>query len=475
MSHENILEKLNKNKNNKFFILQGEIGNGKTEGILAKAVHLQNNFSMDKDENILVITSDNKNYNKSYMNKLQEHISPITLFSFIGGNIEMYNIDELLDELFYKSNKKLETIGNDELLKVISKGVEVLKENNSCVEKYDIKFLLEEIQYIKYINIKSLEEYMELKRVGRGISIRKNSKNRQEIYELFKWYNNYLKKNHLADYIDKMNVVDKYVRGNNISYTHIIVDNVEELSIKQLGIVRGLLNIKPYSNFILVNNKGEGKNITPWIKCYKNSKSVKDFDEHKYKIINCGNKSVAKKISPQINNNKFIDYFTYVDFKYGLTHDFAIDNSSSNEVILNPRHNGQTLNEVELRNIPIYSSIAAGEPISINDEIEDYLNIPNYWIKGVKDPFILTVKGDSMINAGIDDGDYVVIRKQTVANHNDIVAVNLNGEATLKRLWLKKNKAVLIPENPKYDPIEIKEEGVSILGLAVGLVKRSES
>lgn len=85
---------------------------------------------------------------------------------------------------------------------------------------------------------------------------------------------------------------------------------------------------------------------------------------------------------------------------------------------------------------------------------------------------MLKVKGDSMIGANIHDGDYVLIRQQTIANNNDIVAIDLDGNATLKRLSIKKDGIFLIPENPKYDPIKVESEDAMIMGTAIGVISR---
>ncbi len=75
------------------------------------------------------------------------------------------------------------------------------------------------------------------------------------------------------------------------------------------------------------------------------------------------------------------------------------------------------------------------------------------------------------MGANIEDGDYVIIKRQQMAENRDIVAVNLDGSATLKRLLIKKSRAKLMPENKKFKPIEVPEEGASIIGVAVGIIK----
>ena len=123
----------------------------------------------------------------------------------------------------------------------------------------------------------------------------------------------------------------------------------------------------------------------------------------------------------------------------------------------------------------MFSNIAAGNPIEINDNIEGKFYLPKYWLERGKDTFILRVKGDSMVDKNICDGDLVVIKKQTNANHNDIVAANLDGEATLKTLNLNSDNPKLMPANSLYSPIELVDKNVSILGIAIGIIKQGIS
>ena len=114
-------------------------------------------------------------------------------------------------------------------------------------------------------------------------------------------------------------------------------------------------------------------------------------------------------------------------------------------------------------------------PLLINPEQEGNFYIPKYWLKGIKDAFILKVKGDSMIGADINDGDFVVIRKQYNAQNGNIVAVDMHGSDTLKRLSIGKDEILLMPENDQYKPIPISEEGIYIIGIVVGVIKQKIS
>lgn len=118
--------------------------------------------------------------------------------------------------------------------------------------------------------------------------------------------------------------------------------------------------------------------------------------------------------------------------------------------------------------IPIYGSIAAGAPILANDNIEDYLSVPSHSF-GSGEYFALRVKGDSMIDEGILDGDIAVIRKQDNANNGEIVAALINEEATLKRFRREGNLIKLIPANSNYR--EIVPENCAILGRLAGIFR----
>lgn len=116
---------------------------------------------------------------------------------------------------------------------------------------------------------------------------------------------------------------------------------------------------------------------------------------------------------------------------------------------------------------PRLGTIACGEPILAEENIETYDDIPD----NIKCDFTLVCKGDSMINARINDGDIVYIKQQSQVDNGEIAAVLIDNEATLKRVYIYEDKLVLQPENTKYPPfVYTKEEmnNIRILGKAVG-------
>jgi repressor LexA len=119
--------------------------------------------------------------------------------------------------------------------------------------------------------------------------------------------------------------------------------------------------------------------------------------------------------------------------------------------------------------VPVLGAIAAGAPILAEEQVEDELTLPVSLV-GHGKLFALRVKGDSMIDAAICDGDLVVVRQQQVAENGDIVAAMIDGEATVKALRLSGHRIELVPRNPAYDVIP--GDHAVILGKVVSVLRR---
>lgn len=124
--------------------------------------------------------------------------------------------------------------------------------------------------------------------------------------------------------------------------------------------------------------------------------------------------------------------------------------------------------------VPLLGKVAAGAPTLADEHIEDYLTVPTSFAPGA-DLFALKVQGDSMVGAGILDGDVVVVQGRSDAASGDIVVALLPGpaepEATVKRLKRERNRVMLVPENPRLEPFEMNPEG-RILGTVVTVLRR---
>lgn len=122
--------------------------------------------------------------------------------------------------------------------------------------------------------------------------------------------------------------------------------------------------------------------------------------------------------------------------------------------------------------IPVVGRVTAGQPILAEENVDEYIPIPDAML-GDGEHFILLVKGESMIQTGIMDGDYVVVRKQQEANNGDIVVAMIEDSATVKRFYKEHGHFRLQPENPTMDPIYTDE--VTILGKVVSLYRILQS
>ena len=122
----------------------------------------------------------------------------------------------------------------------------------------------------------------------------------------------------------------------------------------------------------------------------------------------------------------------------------------------------------EVVNVPMVGTVAAGMPILASENITDYFPIPSELLPNT-DIFMLKVKGDSMINVGIHDGDQIIVSKQNTAKNGDIIVALVEDSATVKTFYKENNFYRLQPENDFMEPILVKE--VSILGKVIGLFR----
>ena len=119
--------------------------------------------------------------------------------------------------------------------------------------------------------------------------------------------------------------------------------------------------------------------------------------------------------------------------------------------------------------LPVLGSVAAGQPILAEENIEDYVSVPDI-AGGSEGEYVLRVRGDSMKDAGILEGDLVVVHSQQTARDGDVVVALLGEEATVKRFFREADHVRLQPENDAMEPIRSKE--VRVLGRVVGLLRR---
>ncbi|MCY9356572.1 transcriptional repressor LexA [Bacillus spizizenii] len=121
-------------------------------------------------------------------------------------------------------------------------------------------------------------------------------------------------------------------------------------------------------------------------------------------------------------------------------------------------------------NVPVIGKVMAGSPITAVENIEEYFPLPDRMVPPDEHVFMLEIMGDSMIDAGILDKDYVIVKQQNIANNGEIVvAMTEDDEATVKRFYKEDTHIRLQPENPTMEPIIL--QNVSILGKVIGVFR----
>ena len=121
------------------------------------------------------------------------------------------------------------------------------------------------------------------------------------------------------------------------------------------------------------------------------------------------------------------------------------------------------------RSVPLVGRVTAGMPILAQQNIEEYYMLPQNLVGG-DEVFILSVQGESMIEAGILDGDFVIVRRQSHTENGDIVVAMIDDEATVKRIFYEKTRVRLQPENSAMQPIYARE--VTVLGRVIALFRQ---
>ena len=476
-------------------IVKGAQRSGKTMTAAYRALYLKSSYCLYEDEKVLVVVTKQTNIDllkQHYENaKSQVEYDYRTLFSLSSEEkVNFYTIDELVDKYYseYICHNKVNPliINKEEQISILTECVEELKHHYKRVKfikDANVAFIVDEINWIKSSDFNSMEEYMKAdrfyrnKKKGFPSRLNKNSRSREAICKVMELYTNKLKERNLIDSLDKEKLaLQAILRCGTKGYTHMVVDDAHMLSRLQINILMALNTNRAYSSMMLmVDHKAEPIDGA-WIVKGRRQKDL-GFELNmrcSYLKKEAVQKSKSHKVEARKENKKLsIEKYQFLDIRHRQSFLFQVDTANSDEFILLQDDKELPCHKDELKPIPVYSNIAAGEPIAINPEVEGIFNIPCYWIKGMKDCFMLKVKGDSMIGAGIDDGDFVVIRRQSTANNKDIVAVELEGSATLKRLSIDKNDVMLMPENDKYSPISIKNLEALVLGVVVGIIKNA--
>ncbi|MGH4119610.1 LexA family protein [Clostridium sp.] len=475
-------QKLIHSKPSRYSLIRGMQNSGKTTAAIYRSLYLKNHYCLYKDDKILMLASKNEDidYIKNIYNvaEVETRLEYLSLFSNSERNFHVVTLESILQKYFleYINKYKLE-------YKLISDNAKKTSIIESCILQIKdiypklrilrtdyVRFFIEEVKWIKSCNYLEIDLYLESTRTGRKCvkgqgpqRINKNSTSRRAIFEIMLKYNAKLRSLNLVDKEDINLYALQMARTIKVDkYCHIISHKSNNLTKIQIEFIKELSNEKPYSSIMFLVDLDKSHKSNSWMVKGKRvntkplgEKSKSYFFKSKYKT--------------QVVNS--FENFQFCDIRHGRAYEFMRDYSRISDILVSDGKEGYEYLNEELLELPVYSDIAAGEPILINSEVEGNFYIPKYWLKGVKNSFILKVKGDSMIGANINHGDYVIIRHEHAANNNDIVAVDIGGNATLKRLLIKKDKILLMPANEKYKPIVIDSEDTYIIGTAVGIIK----
>ncbi|MVX63176.1 repressor LexA [Clostridium chromiireducens] len=512
-------KKIINSKPNGHMLIKGEKGTGKTTTFINKIPSLLNHYCISKDDKILVATCDEEA--STYVSFIYDNIETEKYHqsSFFdrdnSDKLEISTITSLIYYYFnqYKNNNKK----NDTMIASSEECYNQLKEAiKTILTKYENKktsilnldfaqFIQEEIRWIKSCNYVNLDEYQAANRFSRTndkltISapkvLRKNSKQRQAIFDILIEYNNNLEKINKIDFEDVAILALREASSKlTRKFTHIFIDDCQMLTKVEIEFLKALYNEKTYSSITFLFDNSASKNSQTWLTSGKSFASLgydmkgksitlktkhsetldeyrKDNEVNEKKVIECSITQNVNSIKDTLINQPLkLDTVRYIDLKRNVHHNFIKDSGTVNEIYV--EHDGIEERVEDVIEIPVFSEIAAGNPILMNEYIEDNYYLPKDWVRSTKDVFMLKVKGDSMINKNIYDGDYVVISKQGMPSINDIVAVDIEGEATLKTYKKINRQIVLMPENEIYEPIFITDQQFSFLGVAIGLVKNS--
>ena len=453
-----------------FTLLKGKKNTGKTMASIKRAINLENNYCIYPDDKVLYITEDRKNEIEKIYNKEFEKNNFYSLFSVEKKRVEFLSLTEIISMYAkgYYNGKRIKLISDEEAFQIL-KGesfnelyIEYSKKSK-LLSKMDIKEIFDEILWIKSCGF-TIEEYQNAIRKGRKRIIRKCSFSREYLYSLMEVYNAQLMDMGYKDKYDDVLSAIKYARKHNHKYSHIIFEEIQNYTRAEIELVKELSNKEKYSSVIFtVGDSLEARENLWLVKGRKLKELGADFKGKTFNFKTVYEASKKETVA-------YMNEYKYLNLKNKSILEFKVDDSSiEKEIYLNE----ENIDEKNLKEIPVYNEIAAGQPIEINDEKQENFYLPKEWVDKNNENFILKIKGDSMIEKNIDNGDLVVIRRQNTAYQNDIVAISLNGEATLKILKYNDGIPTLMPANALYSPISLIGKETEILGVAIGVIKKN--
>lgn len=488
-------------------VIKGELGSGKTSIGVTRMMYLLEKHQIEP-QHILFVTQDKlqtKVIKQVY--EAEKALQNMSLFDSKEQqeDVLIKDISSIIEDYYLglKKAKQLRLKTIDELSEeVLISGIKEVKAAYPRVKFLSLEyidFLKQEIKWIRACGYNTLEAYQKADRKGATIRLPKAGKGRLAIWSLMESIERQLQGKHQIEK-DKtyLLALESLKAGyTQMQYNHIIVDEAQDLTKVQLDFIKCLKVKEEESSILFLMDTQPSQDVNTWLtkakgrsfksigydmtgkattlskkksattEKVKGTRNIKDkptpLEEFMAQQI-----TKVKKESESQGNSKlpwYVETYKYINKATGVETIFQKDSSA-----------GETyIDEVaqapdEIQDLPIYSDIAAGTPIEIVDEISGTFQIPSELIHHKKNTYMLHVQGDSMVDADIYDGDYVVIQAGTVGN-NEIAAVYYNGATTLKRIIQEEEHILLVSENPKYRPIVIEDGDFRVMGKLVGIVK----
>ena len=237
--------------------------------------------------------------------------------------------------------------------------------------------------------------------------------------------------------------------------------------------------IHNFAPMIFIETKAPGENLADGMEQLKSYMAVSQTCQ--YGVLTDGNVFVVINRDNQIIDDIPLfhqsmlpaggDIYLYKDLRSKEECIVKVDYDDPNRVMTVHKDIQEDYMGLEAKQLPIFESVAAGTGQLMNEETIGHFCLPAIWFSSGKEMYILQVKGDSMIDAGIDDGDLVVAEQCNDARNRDIVVVAYGDEGVIKRYSPMNDGVLLLSENERYEPMHVKSEQAKILGIVHGVIK----
>lgn len=479
-------------------MIKGERQTGKTTVGIARMLYLLENTG----EKLLFVTPKKETYEVARQRldavKSVENMNLFESESYLSQG-DIYELSDLLTDLAKDYFKEKQYLYIEEIPDaLLEEAINEVKKTYPRVKCLKQKHLLQE--EIKWINVKgytAVEDYLEADRVGCEMKWPKRGKSREALW---------LIKNHVEEALEISGQMTTYQRDLKLlqvlklgkrqdMYSHLIIDDVHLLTQVQIELLGLLRKDKEGEVLFLIASKPEPSRMLGLARRQSYKKLGYDMTGKVRRLGGIKQKRKAKVkqldlVEPtplerfmqdllpineenlKVNEVKeekadslpwYVQTYKYINKLTGLETIFKQDTSAGETYI-------DEIRQEDIQSLPIYSDIAAGMPIEVVEDTCGTFEIPGELTGYKKNTYMLHVQGDSMIGAGIEDGDYVVIQAGSVSDH-EIAAVYYNGAITLKRIVQEEEHILLVSENPKYRPIMIEDGEFRAMGKLIGVLK----